>query len=34
MKWILMVGFSGILGTGEVEDWKMMKGKLIGGAKL
>ena len=29
MKQILMVGFSGILGTGQVEDRKMMKGKLI-----
>ena len=26
-----MVGFSGILGTGQVEDRKMMKGKLIDG---
>ena len=26
-----MVGFSGILGTGQVEDQKMMKGKLISG---
>ena len=24
-----MVGFSGILGTGQVEDQKMIKGKLI-----
>ena len=29
-----MVGLSGILGTGWVEDWKMMKGKLIDGKKL
>ena len=29
-----MVGFSGILGTGEVEDQKMMKDKLINGKKL
>ena len=29
-----MVGFSGILGTGQVEDWKMMKGKLIDGKRL
>ena len=29
-----MVGFSGILGTGQVEDRKMMKGKLIDGKKL
>ena len=31
MKQILMVGFSGILGTGSVEDRKMMKDKLIDG---
>ena len=30
-KQILMAGFSGILGTGQVGDQKMMKGKLIGG---
>ena len=29
-----MVGFSGILGIGQVEDRKMMKGKLIDGKKL
>ena len=29
-----MIGFSGILGTGQVEDRKMMKGKLIDGKKL
>ena len=29
-----MVGFSGILGTGWVEDRKMMKDKLIDGKKL
>ena len=29
MKQILMVGFSGILQIGQVEDWKMMKDKLI-----
>ena len=29
-----MVGFSGILCTGQVEDWKMMKEKLIDGKKL
>ena len=29
-----MVGFSGILGTGQVEDQKMMKGKLIDGKIL
>ena len=32
MKLILMVGFSGILGT--VEDWKMIKDKLTDGEKL
>ena len=34
IKQILMVGFSGILGTGQVEDRKLMKGKLIDGKKL
>ena len=34
MKQILMVGFSGILGTGWVEDRKRMKDKLIDGKKL
>ena len=29
-----MVGFSGIVGTGQVEDWKMMKDKLIDGEKI
>ena len=29
-----MAGFSGILRTGQVEDKKMMKGKLIDGTKL
>ena len=29
-----MVGFSGILGTGQVEDQKMMKDKLIDGKKI
>ena len=29
-----MVGFSGILGTGQAEDQKMIKGKLIDGKKL
>ena len=29
-----MVGFSGILGTGWVEDLKMIKDKLIDGKKL
>ena len=28
-----MLGFSGILGTGQVEDQKMMKDKLIDGKK-
>ena len=34
MKFILMVGFSGILDTGQVEDQKMIEDKLIGGKKL
>ena len=29
-----MADFSGILRTGQVEDKKMMKGKLIDGTKL
>ena len=29
-----MVGSSGILGTGWIEDRKMMKGKLIDGKKI
>ena len=29
-----MVGFTGILGTGQVEDQKMIKDKLIDGKKL
>ena len=29
-----MVGFSGILGTGQVEDRKMMKDKLIDGKEF
>ena len=29
-----MAGCSGILGTGQVEDGKMIKGKLIDGKKL
>ena len=33
MKQILMVGFSGILDTGQVEDEKMVKDKLIDGKK-
>ena len=31
MKQILMVGFSGILDTGWVEDWKMIKDKITDG---
>ena len=31
MKQIIMVGFSGISGTGQVENKKMMKSKLING---
>ena len=34
MKQILMDRFSGILGSGQVEDQKMTKGKLIDGKKL
>ena len=33
MKQILMDGFSGTLDTGYVDDWKMMKDKLIDGKK-
>ena len=29
-----MVGFNGILDTGWLEDWKMMKDKLIDGKEL
>ena len=29
-----MVGFSDILGTGQVKDQKMIKGKLIDGKKI
>ena len=29
-----MVGFSGMLGTGQVEDQKMIKDKLIDGKKV
>ena len=29
-----MVDFNGILGIGQVEDQKIIKGKLIGGQKL
>ena len=31
IKQILMIGFSGILGTSQVEDQRMIKGKLIDG---
>ena len=34
MKYILMVGFSGILGIGQVDDQKMIKDKLIDGKEL
>ena len=34
MKSILMVGFSGILDIGLVEDQKIIKDKLIDGKKL
>ena len=34
MKQIFMVGFSGILDTGQVEDEKMIKDKLIDGKKV
>ena len=34
MKQILMDGFSGILDTGQVDDNKMMKDKLIDGKEL
>ena len=34
IKQILMVGFSGILGTAQLEDQKMIKDKLIDGKKL
>ena len=34
MKQTLMVGFSGILDIGQVEDQKMIKDKLIDGKKL
>ena len=33
MKYVLMVGFSGILGTGSVEDQKIIIAKLIDGRK-
>ena len=34
MKYTLTVGFSGIFDTAWVENWKMMKDKLIDGKKL
>ena len=34
MKKILIAGFSGILGTGQVEDQEMVKEKLIDGKNL
>ena len=34
MKYILIIGFSGILDTGQVGNWKMMKDKLIDGKEL
>ena len=34
MKLVLIVGFSDILDTGQVEDWKMMKDKLTDGKKI
>ena len=34
MKQIVMVGFSGILDTGQVEDLQMMIDKLIDGKEL
>ena len=34
IKQILMFGFSGILGTGQIEDQKMIKDKLIDGKNL
>ena len=34
MKQTLMVGFSGILDTGQVEEQKIMKDKLIDRKKL
>ena len=34
MKQILIAGFSGILGTGQVEDQEMVKEKLIDGKNL
>ena len=34
MKQIFMVSFRGILGTGQIEDQNMMKGKCIDGKKI
>ena len=34
MKQTHMVGFNGVLNTGWVEDWTMIKDKLIGGKEL
>ena len=34
MKQTLMVGFSGILDAGQVEDQKMLKEKLLNGKEL
>ena len=34
MKQTLMVGFSGSLDTGQVEDHKMMKSKLMNGKEF
>ena len=34
MKYFLLGGFSGILDTGQVEDWKIMKDKVIDGKEL
>ena len=34
MKQILMVGFSGTLDTGQVEDLQIIKGRLIDGKDL
>ena len=31
---IRMAGFTGTIGTGQLEDWTMMKDKLIDGKKL
>ena len=34
MKQILMVGFSGIFDSGQAEDQKMMRNKVIDGKEL